>query len=284
MSAAYRKQLAEGDAVPLVMGILNVTPDSFSDGGDFLSEGAAFDRAAEMVEEGVDIIDIGAESTRPGAEPIPPEEQISRVGPLIQRIAKEFPRVGVSIDTRSAAVAREAIDAGATMVNDVSALRGDPDLAPLIAERGADVVLMHMAGDPATMQAGGGPEYDDVVEEVRGFFAKRVAAAEKAGIERARVLVDPGIGFGKKVEDNLKLLAATAELKSLGFPILIGASRKRFIGAVLTLDEPKARDDASLGCAVWCALGGARVIRTHSVRPTRQALRIVAAIRSAPSG
>lgn len=284
MSAAYRKQLADGDAVPLVMGILNVTPDSFSDGGDFLSPDAAFDRAAEMVAEGADIIDIGGESTRPGAVPTPEQVQVSRIEPVIHRIAKEFPRVGVSIDTRSNVVARAALDAGATMVNDVSALRADPDLAPLIAERGADVVLMHMEGDPATMQAGGGPDYDDVVEEVRGFFAKRIAAAEKAGIERARLLVDPGIGFGKKVEDNLKLLAATAELKSLGFPILVGASRKRFIGAVLALDDPKDRDDASLGCAIWCALGGARVIRTHSVRPTRQALRIVAAIRCAPAG
>lgn len=281
MSAAYRKQLADGDAVPLIMGVLNVTPDSFSDGGDFLSAGAAFDRAAQMVEEGVDIIDVGGESTRPGAEPTPEDEQISRVEPVIQRITKEFPRVGVSIDTRSADVAHAALDAGATMVNDVSALRADPDLAPLIADRGADVVLMHMEGDPATMQSGGGPDYEDVVEEVRGFLAKRIAAAEKAGIERPRIVVDPGIGFGKKVEDNLRLLAATAELKSVGFPILVGASRKRFIGAVLALDDPKDRDDASLGCAIWCALRGARILRTHSVRPTRQALRIVAAIRCA---
>jgi dihydropteroate synthase len=265
--------------LPRIMGILNVTPDSFSDGGRYLDSSAAFDRAAEMLEEGADIIDIGAESTRPGAEPVPADVQMARVLPVIEGLAAIRPQPVLSIDTRSALVAEAALSAGASMVNDISALRDDAELAGVVARRGASLVLMHMKGTPADMQRGGGPHYDDVVEEVRAFLRERADFARARGVPDASIIIDPGLGFGKRYEDNLALLRGIARLRELGYPVLIGASRKSFIGRALDQPEPKDRLVGSLVVAVLAALDGAAILRVHDVAPTVQALRMLRAIR-----
>jgi len=256
---------------PVVMGVINVTPDSFSDGGQFLELPAALARAQELVAEGAAMVDVGGESTRPGAAPVDESEELRRVIPLIERLAGSL-AVPVSVDTCKPAVMRRVIAAGASLVNDVSALRAAGALAA-VAESGAAVCLMHMQGEPRTMQDA--PHYDDVVFEVRAFLKARVAACEQAGIPRSRLVVDPGFGFGKSLEHNLALLRGLPELASDGLPVLAGLSRKRMIGA-LTGRAGGDRLAGSLAAAVIASMNGACIIRAHDVRETVDALRIVA--------
>jgi len=256
---------------PVVMGILNVTPDSFSDGGEFFDPAAAVAHARQMVAEGADMLDLGAESTRPGSDAVAPDEQIARLQEVLPQVCRLG--VAVSIDTTWAAVARWALDAGATVVNDVSAGRQDPAILTLAAERGAPLILMHMLGEPKTMQAD--PHYDDVVAEVRDFLAERLAAAEAAGVDPRKCIVDPGIGFGKRLEHNLTLLAGVETLCELGVPVLVGASRKRFIGEITGEQTPANRAAGSLAAACCAYLGGASIFRVHDVAPTRQAMNVL---------
>ena len=255
------------------MGVVNVTPDSFSDGGLYLDPEAAIAHGRELVKAGAAILDVGGESTRPGAEPVAEAEELRRVAPAIEGLAG----VGaeVSVDTSKAAVAAAALDAGATIVNDVTALRGDPEMAALCAERDATVVLMHMRGEPRTMQDE--PVYEDVVAEVGEFLVARLAAAEAAGIDRKRVWLDPGIGFGKTVEHNLELLRRLGELTALGRPLVVGTSRKSFIGR---LDGSTAdrRLGGSIASSVLAAIAGAAVLRVHDVAETAQALTFADAV------
>jgi dihydropteroate synthase len=263
----------------LVMGILNVTPDSFSDGGRFLAVDVAAAHAARMVAEGADIVDVGGESTRPGASPVPVEAEIDRVVPVISRLASDLPDTAISVDTRRAAVASAALEAGATIVNDVSA-GADPGMVELVRDRGAALVLMHMRGEPRTMQEA--PSYDDVVGEVREFLRGRIETAELAGIESERIAVDPGIGFGKDLDHNLELMRRIDELVSLGRPVLVGPSRKRFIGTILDLPEDQ-RVEGTIGAAAWMASRGAHIVRVHDVLEVARALRVVDAI-AGPAG
>jgi len=256
---------------PVVMGIVNVTPDSFSDGGQFLELPAALARAQELVAEGAAIVDVGGESTRPGAQPVDDDEELRRVIPLIEHLAGTL-AVPVSVDTRKPAVMRHAIAAGASLVNDVSALAAPGALAA-VAESSAAACLMHMQGEPRTMQDA--PHYDDVVGEVRAFLGERVAACERAGIPRSRLVVDPGFGFGKSLEHNLALLRGLPQLASDGLPVLAGLSRKRMITA-LTGHADGDRLAGSLAAAVIASINGARIIRAHDVRETVDALRVVA--------
>ena len=260
---------------PRVMGILNATPDSFSDGGDFAQAAAALEKSRAMAVEGADIIDIGGESTRPGAEPVSLEDEQARVVPLIETLVKEG--VGpLSVDTRNAATAEAALGAGAVLFNDVSALSHDPQSAEVAARHGAALCLMHAQGDPETMQAD--PRYDDVLLDVYDYLEDRIRAAAAAGIARDMILADPGIGFGKTVEHNLALLRGLSLFHGLGVPLLVGASRKRFIGTLGDAPEPKDRLGGSLAVAVMAALQGAQVLRVHDVAPTVQALKLAGAI------
>ncbi len=274
-----RGRLIPLHAGPLIMGVLNVTPDSFSDGGRYLDPGAAVDHAVEMVAQGADLIDIGAESTRPGAEPVDQEEERRRLIPVVRAVCRAV-SVPVSVDTTKAAVARQALDAGAALVNDISALRYDSGMKPLIAETGAGLVLMHMQGTPKTMQQA--PSYRDVIEEVRQFFVERIGTALEAGIAAEQILLDPGIGFGKNLEHNLRLLARLDAFVALGYPVLVGVSRKAFIGQVLArpVDERLMGTAAAVAVAI---LRGARVIRVHDVAPLRDVAKMVEAIVSAKS-
>jgi dihydropteroate synthase len=260
------------------MGILNVTPDSFSDGGAYLSSDAAVDRALRMIDEGADIIDVGPESTRPGAAAVSAAAQIERAVPVIKGIRRHDRGVTISIDTRLAGVARAAIDAGADVVNDVSALRDDARMVELVALSGAVVVLMHMKGSPADMQCGGGPVYDDVIDEIVSFLRERVAFAESCGVDRGKIIVDPGIGFGKRVEDNLRILRELRRFREIGPPVLVGASRKRFIGSVLSIDEPRDRLAGSLACAAVAVMNGAWILRVHDVKETVELARTCEAV------
>ena len=257
---------------PVVMGVLNVTPDSFSDGGDVFDAGRAIDRALSMEAEGADIIDIGGESTRPGSAPVDEAEELRRVMPVIERLAGRLP-IPVSIDTRKPGVMRRAVEAGASLVNDVGALRA-PEAIEAVAGSRAAVCLMHLQGEPGTMQDA--PQYADVVAEVRDFLRRRVAACEAAGIGRARIAVDPGFGFGKTLEHNLALLAGLPVIAADGLPLVVGLSRKRMIGA-LTGRSDGERLAGSLAAAVVAAQNGARIVRAHDVRETVDALRVVAA-------
>ena len=267
-----------------LMGVLNVTPDSFSDGGRFLDVGAAVEHGRELIRQGADIVDIGGESTRPGAEPVSAEEELARVAPVIEGLAGRPEGVGISIDTSKAEVARAAIEAGADFVNDVSALRADPAMAELVAASGAECCLMHMLGEPRTMQRGGGPQYGDVVEEVGAFLSERLEFAVGAGVARERILLDPGIGFGKTVEHNLELLRRLDELCALGAPIVIGSSRKGFIGRVTAdargQDEPVGMSERLAGTIATNVLAlerGARVFRVHDVGAVGDALALATA-------
>jgi dihydropteroate synthase len=259
---------------PRVMGILNVTPDSFSDGGDFISPAAALERARRMVEEGADIIDVGGESTRPGSQAVSEEAELERVIPVIEAIASEL-AVPISIDTSKAVVMREAVAAGAGLINDVMALQ-EPGALQAAAETGAPVCLMHMQGEPRTMQQN--PRYEDVVEEVMMFFRQRLEACAANGISRERLLLDPGFGFGKLLPHNLQLLADLGRFMELGRPLLVGISRKSMIGAILgdaPLDE---RLYGSLAAAVVAAERGAAILRVHDVKPTVEALKVRQAV------
>lgn len=257
----------------LVMGILNVTPDSFSDGGHYLGERAAIDRGVDMTEEGADIIDVGGESTRPGSRPVPVEEEVRRVAPVIERLVANVP-VPVSIDTRKASVAKAALDVGATIVNDVSGGR-DPEMFDVVRESGAGMVLMHMKGEPKTMQEA--PHYDDVVEEVHDYLRERIEAAELAGIELERLCIDPGIGFGKDLEHNLTLMHRLDALLDLGRPVLVGPSRKRFLGTLLNLPEDQ-RVEGTAGAVAWLVTRGSHIVRVHDVREMVRVVRVVDAI------
>ena len=261
---------------PLVMGIVNVTPDSFSDGGRLPDTAAAFAHARALIAAGADILDIGGESTRPGAAPVAEAEELARIVPLIAALRSEG-AVPISIDTLKPAVARAAVAAGATIWNDVTALRGATDSLDTAAELGCGVVLMHMQGEPRTMQAD--PAYDDVVAEVAAFLLARAEAAIAAGVAREKIWLDPGIGFGKTPAHNLALLARLDRIVALGFPVLLGASRKRFIRAIdPSAVEPSDRLGGSLAVAIAGARAGAAALRVHDVRETVQALKVDAAI------
>lgn len=258
------------------MGVVNVTPDSFSDGGRYLGGDDALTHALRLARQGADVLDVGGESTRPGAEPVTEADEIARVAPLVAAIRAQTDRP-ISIDTMKPAVARAAVRAGATMWNDVTALNWSPDAPAVAAELGCDVVLMHMQGEPRTMQAQ--PHYDDVVAEVAAFLAARAEAAMVAGVARERIWLDPGIGFGKTAAHNLTLLAHLDRIVDLGFPVLVGASRKGFIRTI----DPAAKTPAdrlagSLAIALVAAQAGAAAVRVHDVRETVQALAVQAAI------
>jgi dihydropteroate synthase len=256
----------------LVMGIVNVTPDSFSDGGLFLDTGAAIAHGRELLAEGADVLDIGGESTRPGADPVPAAEEIERVVPVIEALAGDGGRV--SIDTTKAEVARVALAAGATIVNDVSAFRFDPELAVVAAEAGAICVLMHMLGEPRTMQKD--PRYDEVVSDVKAFLEERLAFAVGEGVAEENVWLDPGIGFGKTLEHNLELIARLDEIVAIGRPVVFGASRKSFLGK-LTGRLVGERLAGTIATNVIAHQRGARVFRVHDVAPTVDALKVAAA-------
>jgi len=258
----------------VVMGVLNVTPDSFSDGGAFDEPARAADRARQMTAEGANVIDIGAESTRPGSDRVSPDDQIARLADSVAAAAATG--AIVSIDTPSAKVAAHALDQGAGIINDVSAGRDDPEILSLAAERGCPLILMHMLGRPKTMQAN--PHYEDVVAEVKAFLAERIAAAAAAGVKPERIIVDPGIGFGKLLEHNLSLLAGVPRLLDLGRPVLIGASRKRFIGDLTGSQNASERMGGSLAAALATWSLGASIFRVHDVAATVQALTVAQAI------
>jgi dihydropteroate synthase len=268
-----------------LMGVVNVTPDSFSDGGLFLDARAAIAHAQELVGEGADIVDVGGESTRPGAEPVSAEEELRRVLGVVEGIvagSRTPTHPQVSIDTSKASVARACLDAGATLVNDVSALRGDPEMAALVAESGAECCLMHMRGEPRTMQAD--PRYGDVVDDVRAFLEERMAYAVSAGVREQRIMLDPGIGFGKTLAHNLALLARLDELASLGRPLVVGTSRKSFIGRILADAAGRAepvpaaeRLPGTIATNVLAYERGASVFRVHDLAPVRAALTVAAA-------
>jgi dihydropteroate synthase len=258
---------------PLVMGVINVTPDSFSDGGDHFRADDAIAAGEAMVDAGADILDIGGESTRPGAERIPPAEEIGRIVPVVAALARRAP---VSIDTRNAATMQAALAAGARIVNDVSGLTHDPAAAGVIADAECPVVLMHMRGTPATMNTLA--TYDDVALDVHDELADRLAAAEQAGIARGRIILDPGVGFAKTAEQNLELLRRLRLFRGFGRPLLVGVSRKRFIGHYGGAPDPKARLAGSLAAGLWAAINGASILRVHDVAETVQALRVWRAI------
>jgi dihydropteroate synthase len=264
---------------PLVMGVLNVTPDSFSDGGRFASEEAAVAYAQEMTAAGADLIDVGGESTRPGSQPVPAEEQIRRVVPVISRIAS-LP-VTISIDTTRSQVAEAALDAGAALVNDISAARDDAAMLPLVARRRVPVVLMHMQGTPATMQDN--PTYRDVMAEVIEHLRERLSAARSAGVDESKILLDPGIGFGKTMDHNLELIRRQRELVSLGRPVVIGVSRKGFIGRITGESEPSRRLFGTAAAVTWSVANGAAVVRVHDVGPMKQVVAMTRAIVNGPS-
>ena len=272
-------QASSPPARPRVMGIVNVTPDSFSDGGRFADAASGIEHARRLIAQGADILDIGGESTRPGAAPVSAFDEILRVVPVIEA-ARAASAVPISIDTMKPEVARAAVKAGATIWNDVSALRFSPDAPELAAELGCEVVLMHMLGEPGTMQDA--PRYDDVVAEVEAFLLARAFTAMAAGVAKEKIWLDPGIGFGKTPDHNLALLAALPRFVALGYPVLLGASRKRFIAGV----DPSAREaDDRLGGSLAAHLAGAAAgvaaVRVHDVRETVQALRVQAAIAGA---
>jgi dihydropteroate synthase len=258
------------------MGILNVTPDSFSDGGLYAEPGAAARRARAMVEAGADLVDVGGESTRPGAEAVAPDEEWSRIGPVLERL--EALGAPVSVDTTKPEVARRALDAGASVLNDVSGLRAAPELAELAAEHGAGLVVMHMRGTPRTMQDD--VVYDDLVGEVRAFLEGAVDRAVDRGCRPEQVVVDPGVGFGKSVHGNLVLLRNSGAFAVRGRPVLVGPSRKSFIGGVLDLPVDE-RLEGTLAACVTAFVHGARVFRVHDVRQTRRALDLAAAVEGA---
>ncbi len=255
---------------PCIMGILNVTPDSFSDGGRFADLETAVAQGVRMADDGAAVIDVGGESTRPGSQPVPAAEQRRRVVEVIARLRRRLPAMQISIDTTSADVAAAALDAGADVINDISAGRDDTDMLALAARRGVPLVLMHMQGRPATMQ--NDPRYQNVVEEVREFLAERIAAAVAAGISREQLIVDPGIGFGKAREHNVALLAGLERLTQLHCPLLLGVSRKAFLGHKLPTQEPRQLVAATCATTALGVMAGARIFRVHDVAENRQAM------------
>ena len=258
-----------------VMGIINATPDSFSDGGSFLDPQAALAHGLQMVAEGAEILDIGGESTRPGAQSVEADEEIRRVLPIIQALRRES-QVLLSIDTSKAAVARAALDAGADIINDVTGLRGDPEMSAFAASSKAGIVIMHMQGDPRTMQVA--PRYDDVVHEVGEFFRQSLARSVACGIDPMRIALDPGIGFGKTPEHNRRLLAELSAFLEFGRPLLVGASRKSFLGWLAGSSAMDDRFWPGVALTSLCRERGARILRVHDVKPHTEALRMTEAI------
>jgi dihydropteroate synthase len=259
----------------LLMGVVNVTPDSFSDGGLYLGPREAVEQGLKLLAEGADLLDIGGESTRPGSEPTSAAEEAGRVLPVIRGVLERAPQAVVSIDTSKAEVARQALEAGARVINDITALAGDPDMAGLAAASSAGLVLMHMQGEPRSMQKN--PVYEDVVAEVKEFLAQRAAAARAAGVSPEAIVLDPGIGFGKRLHHNLALIRGLGELGRLGYPVLLGASRKSFLGLITgrALDE---RLFATVGAHAVGALLGADIVRVHEVGPVRDAVLVADAV------
>ncbi len=262
-----------------MIGILNVTPDSFSDGGRYLASAAAVERARELVEGGADVLDVGAESTRPGAEPVPADREWARLEPVLAAL-EDLP-VPISVDTTKASIARRAIEAGAAAINDISGLRADPGIARSAAETGAGLILMHMRGDPRTMQRD--TSYEDLIGEVRGALSASRDAALAAGCQADQLVLDPGIGFGKSAEGSLELLARLDAFVELGLPLLVGPSRKSFLGAILDLPVEE-REEGTLAACVMALERGARLFRVHDPRAARRALDVAEAIRRARSG
>ena len=276
----FRIELPSGlslttEASPLVMGILNVTPDSFSDGGRFLQREAALDQGRRLAAEGADVIDVGGESTRPGSEAVGADVERERVVPVVEQLASEL-GVPISIDTRKAEVAKAAFDAGAEILNDVSALRSDPEMAALAAERGVPVCLMHMQGTPRSMQED--PTYREVVTDVIAWLQERIEFSTEAGISRDRIIVDPGFGFGKTLQHNLELVRRLGEFHRLGRPIMVGTSRKSMIGMVLGVG-PGARLSGTLATVACAVMAGAHILRVHDVGPAREVVAMCEAVR-----
>jgi dihydropteroate synthase len=268
------RRLAVGPR-PAIMGVLNVTPDSFSDGGLYRDPAEAVARAEQLVAEGADLVDVGGESTRPGSEPVPEDEELARVMPVVETLASRLP-VPVSIDTRRARVAREAASAGASLINDVTGLQGDPDMPAAVAETGAGCVIMHMLGKPKTMQRA--PAYANLMADICRHLRRGLQAARDAGVPDDAVIVDPGIGFGKTLEHNLEILARLGQLRTLGMPILVGPSRKRFIGELSGVDEPAARVPGTAAACTLAVAHGALLLRVHDVAQAAQALAVAAAV------
>jgi dihydropteroate synthase len=263
-----------------IMGVVNVTPDSFSDGGLYLDANAAIAHGLELESEGAAILDVGGESTRPGADPVPEAEELRRVMPVIEGLLERGAGAQMSIDTSKSGVATRALEAGATFVNDVTAFRGDPKMAGVVAEAGVECCLMHMLGDPRTMQDD--PHYDDVVSDIKAFLEERMRFAVKAGIAEERILLDPGIGFGKTIEHNLELLRRLGEFLDLGRPLVIGTSRKSFLGRLTGREDPSERVAGTVATNVLAYERGARVFRVHDVAPVHDALTVTAATVSPP--
>jgi dihydropteroate synthase len=258
---------------PRIMGILNVTPDSFSDGGEWFDFDEAVQHGRTLVAEGADILDVGGESTRPGAAPVALDEELRRVVPVI-RVLREV-GAQLSVDTMKLTVAEAAVDAGATFVNDVTAFRHEPELAGFVADRGCDCCLMHMLGEPRTMQDD--PRYDDVVDDVRAFLEERAEFAVGEGVREERIMVDPGIGFGKTLDHNLELLRRLDEIVAVGFPVVVGTSRKSFLGRLTGREDPHDRIAATVATTVLALERGAQVFRVHDVAPTKDALTVATA-------
>jgi len=258
---------------PRIMGILNVTPDSFSDGGEWFEFGEAVEHGRALVAEGAAILDVGGESSRPGAAPVPIDEELRRVVPVIRALREVGAQL--SVDTTKLTVAEAAVEAGATFVNDVTAFRYEPEIAGFVADRDCDCCLMHMLGEPRTMQDD--PRYDDVVDDVRAFLEERAEFAVAEGVREERIMVDPGIGFGKTLDHNLELLRRLDEIVALGFPVMVGTSRKSFLGRLTGRDDPHDRIAATVATTVLALERGATVFRVHDVAPTKDALTVATA-------
>ncbi len=261
-----------------IMGIVNVTPDSFSDGGEFVTLGAAVAQARRLVEQGADIIDIGGESTRPFAEPVAEDEELARVIPVIKAVREQL-TVPISIDTTKAAVAEQALEAGADIINDISALRYDPEMIKLVAATTVPVIIMHMQKTPADMQVN--PSYNDVIGEIEAFFNERIDWITSHGVDKQRLIIDPGIGFGKSLEHNLTILKHLERFRQFGVPLLLAHSRKRFLGELTGEVQENQRDLATSVVSALCLSQGFDMVRVHDVRATRQALLLASAIEAA---
>ena len=271
MRITFRNRVLDLSGKTHIMGILNITPDSFSDGGLYLDRQKAIDRALKMVEEGADIIDIGGESTRPGAEPVELEEELRRTIPVIEAVASKVD-VPISIDTYKAGVAKRAIEAGATIVNDISGLRFDPEMASVVAETGVAVVVMHIKGTPKDMQKN--PEYHDLFGEIIQYLRGSIEIAKKAGVPEERIIIDPGIGFGKRPEHNLQIIKRLDRFSVLGRPILVGPSRKSFIGIALGNLPPEERVEGTAAAVAISVYNGASIVRVHDVKTMHSVVRI----------
>ncbi len=270
-SMRCRGRILEFGRLPLFMGIVNITPDSFSDGGLFFDPERAAEHACRLLDEGAAIVDLGGESTRPGSQPVPPEEEIRRVVPAVEKIRRARPECFISVDTRHSATARAALEAGADIINDVSGLQ-DPAMAATAAEFDAGLVIMHMRGTPADMQSPENLSYDDVIREVCEFLGARVQTALDNHVKRTNILIDPGIGFSKDLAGNQQLIRHMDRFRELGLPLLAGPCRKKFIGQVLGIDDPAERVFGTAGVAAWLAAQGVEVIRVHDVRHIREAV------------